>query len=179
MPSISTERLALRPFAADDLAVFAAYRRDPEVARYQSWSPDYSEADGRAFITAVSGTPFAAPGQWVNLAVTLRTTSELIGDVALRVEPDGSAGQLGFTFATAHQRRGYAREAVGALLELARAAGVRAFFAITDARNTGSIGLLRALGFREIGFHARDASFKGELCDELRFELSECSEALS
>jgi RimJ/RimL family protein N-acetyltransferase len=32
---IVTERLTLRPFQADDLPDFVAYRSDPEVARYQ------------------------------------------------------------------------------------------------------------------------------------------------
>lgn len=43
-----TPRLILRPFTADDLPHFTAYRSHPDVARYQSWS-DYSAAEAQAF----------------------------------------------------------------------------------------------------------------------------------
>jgi RimJ/RimL family protein N-acetyltransferase len=36
---ITTERLALRRFRAADAEALAAYRSDPDVARYQSWTP--------------------------------------------------------------------------------------------------------------------------------------------
>ena len=41
--SIETERLVLRRFGRDDVEPFAAYRGDPDVARYQSWQ-DYTHA---------------------------------------------------------------------------------------------------------------------------------------
>ncbi len=34
---LRTERLVIRRFRADDAPAFAAYRSDPDVARYQSW----------------------------------------------------------------------------------------------------------------------------------------------
>jgi RimJ/RimL family protein N-acetyltransferase len=42
---ILTKRLRLRPFQADDLPAFVAYRREPEVARYQAWDTTYSMID--------------------------------------------------------------------------------------------------------------------------------------
>jgi RimJ/RimL family protein N-acetyltransferase len=48
MTEIVTERLRLRPFRRDDLPAFVAYRRDPEVGRYQSWESTYSMADAEA-----------------------------------------------------------------------------------------------------------------------------------
>jgi RimJ/RimL family protein N-acetyltransferase len=37
VPDIVTERLLLRLLGPEDVPAFAAYRSDPEVARYQSW----------------------------------------------------------------------------------------------------------------------------------------------
>lgn len=37
MQAIVTERLELRLLAHEDVPAFVAYRRDPDVARYQSW----------------------------------------------------------------------------------------------------------------------------------------------
>jgi RimJ/RimL family protein N-acetyltransferase len=174
--SITTARLRIRPFIADDLGALLAYRRDPEVARYQSWSETFTEAEGRAFIDAVTRTPFGTPGAWINLGIELTATRELLGDVAFRVASDGSAGEIGFTLAREQHGRGYASEAVGAFCDFAlRTLPLRALFAITDARNTPSIRLLGRLGFHEAGFHARAVMFKGEPCDELRFERARCA----
>jgi RimJ/RimL family protein N-acetyltransferase len=42
---ILTPRLHLRPFRREDLPAFVAYRREPEVARYQGWEDTYSLED--------------------------------------------------------------------------------------------------------------------------------------
>jgi RimJ/RimL family protein N-acetyltransferase len=42
---IVTERLVLRPLQLDDAPAFAAYRSDPNVARYQSWDTTYALTD--------------------------------------------------------------------------------------------------------------------------------------
>ena len=169
---IVTARLELRPFVRDDLAAFVAYRGDPEVARYQSWSPEFSEADGEAFIAAVSARVLGGT-EWVNVGVVLRETGVLIGDVALCVDPDRQCGEIGFTFATKYQGHGYGREAVGTLCGFAfEEAKLPRLRAITDARNAPANRLLEAVGFRRAGFHGRDVPFKGERCDELLFERS-------
>ena len=38
-PEILTERLTLSSFATTDAAELFAYRSDPEVCRYRSWTP--------------------------------------------------------------------------------------------------------------------------------------------
>jgi aminoglycoside 6'-N-acetyltransferase len=168
---IETKRLRLRPFTEVDLPALLSYRRDPEVARYQGWSADFSEVNARRFIEAVSTTRLGEPGRWSNLALELLATGEVVGDVGLRAEPDEPRGQIGFTLARAHQRRGYALEAGAALCEHAlRNIGLGSLFAVVDSRNGPSIRLLERLGFRPAGFHERGAWFKGELCDDLLFE---------
>ena len=167
---IVTGRLRLRVLVQEDLPTFLAYRRDPEVARYQGWSADYSAAEGEVLIESMAKRPLGGT-DWVNLGIELRATGELIGDVALRVDPDRSAGEVGFTLDSSHHGRGYGREAVGALCVFAfKDLKLSRFFAITDARNVSAIRLLLAIAFREVGFHRQRALFKDELCDELMFE---------
>jgi RimJ/RimL family protein N-acetyltransferase len=165
---ILTKRLRLRPFVDDDLDAFVAYRREPEVARYQSWLPTFDAEQGRAFIRAVSDRPFLTRGVWVNLAMELLATGQQVGDVGLRVDDAGESAELGFTLAGAHRGRGYASEGVGAVCEVALR-DVPAILAITDTRNVASMKLLERLGFRRDGFHALQTPFKGELCDEVRY----------
>jgi RimJ/RimL family protein N-acetyltransferase len=56
MVAITTERLLLRRFHADDLEAFVGYRSDPEVARYQSWDPTYSMTDAESFCLSASAS---------------------------------------------------------------------------------------------------------------------------
>jgi RimJ/RimL family protein N-acetyltransferase len=147
---IVTERLRLRPFRADDLEAFAAYRSDPEVARYQAWDVPYSMAAAEAFLRSQQGLELGRPGEWLQLAIVDRETGELYGDCAVRVATDQPAtAELGVTLAPASQGRGLATEAVRAVVtELFERLGVHRVFAEADERNGSVRRLLERLGFR-------------------------------
>jgi Acetyltransferase (GNAT) domain len=90
---IETERLVLRVLEAEDVPAFAAYRRDPDVARYQSWDTTYTTADGERLVAAQQDVEFGEPGPWVQVAAVDRATGELCGDCAARLassRPNGS-----------------------------------------------------------------------------------------
>jgi RimJ/RimL family protein N-acetyltransferase len=147
---IETERLLLRPFRAADLPAFVAYRRVPEVARYQSWDETYSIADAERFLAAQQGIAFGEPGEWVQLAAVERSSAELCGDCAVRVVSDQpSTAELGVTLAPAHQGRGLAGEALGAVIgRLFGEHDIHRVYAETDDRNDGVHRLFERLGFR-------------------------------
>jgi len=46
---LRTARLVIRRFHSQDLAVFAAYRSDPDVAKYQSWET-YTVQEAEEFL---------------------------------------------------------------------------------------------------------------------------------
>jgi hypothetical protein len=46
----------LRRLRADDLAEFQAYRRDPELGRYQGWLP-VSDEEALAFLREMNAAP--------------------------------------------------------------------------------------------------------------------------
>src|SRR3954452_19677918 len=117
MVEILTERLGLRPFQADDLEVFVAYRSDPEVARYQSWDDTYSMADAESFLRSQRDLVFGEPGEWVQLAIVDRETDTVFGDCAVRVLTGQPAtAEVGVTLAQANQGKGLAAEALTAVL---------------------------------------------------------------
>ena len=117
MREIVTERLILRPFAAEDLSAFAAYRSAPEVARFQSWDSPYPMAEAERFLASQQGVELGTPGAWVQLAAVGRDDGWLRGDCAVRVADDQPAtAEVGVTFAPAAQGSGLATEALAAVV---------------------------------------------------------------
>lgn len=168
---IETERLVLRRFAAGDAPAFAAYRGEPAVARYQSWDETYSVADAERMIASIAEIHPGEPGEWFQFAVADRATDTLVGDCALHVDGrDPRRAEIGYTLAPAHQGRGYATEAVAALVGYAFGTlGVERIQATADERNAPSIRVVERLGFEAV---ARvHTTFKGERCVEETYEL--------
>ena len=69
---LRTSRLILRAFGPSDVLEFAAYRSDPEVARYQSWETPYPESAAGAFVEEMKDARPGAPGDWYQIAIVLR-----------------------------------------------------------------------------------------------------------
>jgi RimJ/RimL family protein N-acetyltransferase len=148
---IVTERLVLRPMREEDLPALVAYRRDPEVARYQTWSTDFSMADAEDMLAGVRKSELGrADDEWVNVAVADRIDGTVHGDCAVRVLANQRAtAEVGVTFATASQGRGFAAEAMTALLDTLFANhGMHRVIAETDDRNPRVHRLFERLGFR-------------------------------
>lgn len=166
---LETGRLVLRRFRASDAEALAAYRSDPEVARYQGWDPPVPLERAVAFVQEVAELDPTAPG-WFQYAVDLR--GELIGDVGVNLHENLEQADIGYTLARAHQGRGYATEAVGRVLEhLFAERGLHRVAAECDARNERSAMLLRRLGFRQEGHRVAGTLHKGEWTDDLLFGL--------
>jgi RimJ/RimL family protein N-acetyltransferase len=161
---IVTERLRLRRFELDDLPDFVAYRRDPEIARYQSWDPDYSMADAERFLAEQQGVAFGQSGGWVQLAAIDRRSGGLCGDCAVRVVAEQQAtAEIGVTLAQDRQGTGLAIEALSAVVtRLFEDHGTHRVSAEADERNTRVHRLLGRVGFRCEARLVEADWFKGE-----------------
>lgn len=153
MPVLDTARLRLRSFVPQDAPRIAAYRSEPEVARYQSWTPPYTQEQAAQLVEAMLGAQIGIPGTWYQIAITLRATGELIGDSGICVSlANPAVAEIGFTLATEFQRHGYAAEAMRRILRLLfQDLGVRMVRANCVAENTRSARLLERLGLRRVG----------------------------
>jgi RimJ/RimL family protein N-acetyltransferase len=169
---LSTRRLILRPLRAEDTETMFRYRSRPDVSRYQVWQPaDISEV--RAFIEKQSGIAPGARGTWVNLAMTLRDTGIMAGDVGLHFpEIESTQMEIGITLSPAFQRRGLAAEA---LEEVCRFAfftlSKDRIYASVDPRNKPSIRLLERVGMRKEAFLPASMVIRGELVDDLVYAV--------
>ncbi|WAS95953.1 GNAT family N-acetyltransferase [Nannocystis punicea] len=168
---IVTERLQIRRFRLEDAPILAAYRSDPEVARYQGWT-NFDEAGAREFIAGLQGGRPGVPGVWYQFALALLSEGTLIGDIGLRViagEP--TTADIGYTLMRAQQGRGLAGEAVRAVCEYAFSRlGVRRIQATVDDRNARSLALARRLGMTEEA--AVETIWRGEACVDRIFVLT-------
>jgi RimJ/RimL family protein N-acetyltransferase len=155
-----------------DAAALFAYRSDPEVARYQGFAPK-TPADAEAFLVSARAARFDEAGAWCQLAVRRADSGELIGDIGTRPRrDDGSQVEIGVTIAPEHQRQGYAKDALAALLDhLFGNLGKRRVFASVDPRNRASIALLEGLGFRQEAHFRESLRFKGEWVDDMVFAI--------
>jgi RimJ/RimL family protein N-acetyltransferase len=141
-----TARLVLRPLRAADAAAFWPILSDPALYTWIDRDPPITRAalDAR-FARIAQRTAPGRTDQWLNWTVW-SLGDEALGIVEATV-PVTNNVHVAYMFAPAHWGKGYATEAVGAVLEAMASAGAASFEAIIDARNLASVALARRVGF--------------------------------
>ena len=172
---LETERLLIRPLnAATDAAALAAYQSRADVCRYIPYEPRTREqiAERIADPTRTRSTLEKA-GEGIWLAVELRSTGQVVGDVVLIwTSEEHQSAEIGYVFHPDHHGNGYATEACRALLALAfDELKVHRVTARVDARNDASAAVLRRLGMREEALLVENEWFKSEWTSEIDFAI--------
>lgn len=113
------------------------------------------------------------PGTWFQYAIALAETNELIGDCALHTLLDEPRiVEIGFTLSSRYQGKGYAREAICALLDyLFHTLGKHKVIAFTDVRNDKSIAVLERVGMRREEHLLQNYISKGQWIDEYQYSI--------
>ena len=165
LPTLLTERLAIRWLAAADAPALFAVLGDPMVMRYWSTAPLATEQDASDFVADVHRR-FAARDlfQW---GIARRDDDRVIGTCTLhRVSLDHRRGEVGYALGAAHWGRGYAAEALSALVAFAfDSLQLHRLEADVDPRNERSLRLLEGLGFQREGFLRERYHVNGEVQD--------------
>jgi ribosomal-protein-alanine N-acetyltransferase len=149
MTAIETDRLAIRNFHADDWPDLREMILQYQASAYAQY--DHPWPTGTDEIKGV--TEWFAEGDSY-LAVCLKTTSKLIGFIALNPheEQDDLEFGLGYVFNADYHGKGYATEGCRAVLDYAFGQlGADRVSTGTAAANHPSCRLLRRLGLRETG----------------------------
>ena len=146
----TTERLALRQFQLADHAEYARITADPEVTRFlgtgQSWTPDIA---WRGMAGALGHWQLLGYGLW---AVTLRDTGRLVGHCGYIDVFGWPSFELAYMFGREHWGKGYAREAAGAALRVARdVLHKERIISLIRPGNAPSVKLATALGAQREG----------------------------
>ena len=171
-PILSTARLRLTKLVKADAEAMFISRADPEVCRYQTFEPGKT-ADVQEWVAALELNAFDTPGTRFQFAIRVKETEEMIGDLGAHfIAEDPRQVEIGFTLAPRHQGKGYATEAVTALLDhLFGELGKHRVFASVDPRNTACLALLERLGLRREAHFHRSLWFKGEWVDDVVYAI--------
>lgn len=156
IPVIESDRLLLRAHRSADFGAYAAMRADPEVMRHIADGAALSEEDAWSGFLKIAGLwQMAGFGSW---AVEEKATGALIGSVGFQDRKrDRGAGlngvpETGWLLARAAWGKGYATEALSAVLSWGRAHfGPVRVIALATHANTASIRVAEKCGFRQIG----------------------------
>ena len=168
---IVTDRLRLRRYRLDDLEPTLAYYSDPAVARYIPWEPWSRDEAEEHLQRRIERTGLGGPDDVLSLVV--EREGRVIGDVVLWPADDTfERGEMGWAFHPATTGRGYATEAVRALIGVAFGVyGMRRVIAQLDARNTSSARLCRRVGMTKEAHLRQDHWSKGEWTDNVIYGL--------
>ena len=161
-PTLETERLILRPPAAEDLDGFAAFGADREATRFLG-GPGPRAAAWRV-LAAFAGS-FALHGFGM-FSVVEKATGRWIGRVG-PWRPEGWPGpEVGWGLLSDAQGRGYAFEAAAASIDWAvDGLGWDEVIHTIDPANAPSIALARRLGSIDRGPGRLPAPFEGRTVD--------------
>lgn len=166
---LRTERLIIRMMRPADLDTFLAYRNDPDVAHMQDWPLPYPRELGERLIAGQAALEGPTDGECVQLA--LEHDGDLVGDVAVFLRSGGAIAGVGYTLMTEHQGRGFAREALAAVIDALLGQGVHRFEAELDDQNVASMRLLEQVGFTMECLARKTSQIRGEWVDDLRYSM--------
>ena len=112
MTFTETDRLILRNVAAKDVEIIYDYRNNEICARYQrGQTKDY---DGIVALVEHRKDDVVSVESPFMVAVAFKETDEMVGEIV--VMPNDGTISLGYTFSYKHHRKGYAFEALSALI---------------------------------------------------------------
>lgn len=151
---LETARLRLRPHGADDLDALAGIWADPVVTRFIGGRPQTREESWNRLLRYAGHWALLGHGYW---AVVEKASNEVVGDVGVadfkRDGVDALIGvpELGWVLSSKVHGKGYATEAVAAVVAWAHAAFPRQTLAcIIDTENAASLRVAEKVGFRAV-----------------------------
>jgi diaminopimelate epimerase len=179
--TLVTERLVLRPFSMRDAPRVAELCADRAIHEGVPLIPHpYTLADARAWLARHDAQ--RRSGQELTLAITLGDAESaaralpagtLVGSISLR--PDGSwlVGEAGYWVGVAHWRRGYATEALRAMVRHGlETLGLRRVWACHVESNAASGRVMLKAGMRCVGRVARGVVCGGDLREAVAYEIT-------
>jgi RimJ/RimL family protein N-acetyltransferase len=154
----------------NDAPALFNYRSMPEVFKFQTWRPKELQ-EVEEFVQKNSNQIENTPDTWLQLAVCTGN-DQLIGDIGIHFLADAFQVEIGYTVSPNYQGKGYAVEAVKAVLDhLFGDLQKHRISASVDPENVRSIRLLEKIGFRKEAHFVKSFQVDGEWLDDCIYAL--------
>jgi RimJ/RimL family protein N-acetyltransferase len=148
---VETARLLLSvPMPSDAAAVFERYAGDPEVTKYLGWPTHQTVSETEAFI-AFSTSQWERDGMGPYL-IRSRESGVLLGSTGLGLANTGQSdnrfrAMTGYVLARDAWGKGYATEALRAMVNVARGIGIVSLSALCHPDHQASVHVLEKCEF--------------------------------
>ncbi len=169
---LPTLRLVLEPIRMHHAAEMVDVLRSPELYRYLPGDPPTLEGLQALYRIWEGRISPDADELWLNWIARESIGGQAVGHFQAGLKATGEA-YVGYTVGLAHQRRGYAFEALTEVFRFLRETlHAGPIQACVDDRNLASIKLVEKLRMEKTGRIEGADYFKGVRSDELVFELA-------
>jgi len=150
-PTLTTERLILRPFALTDAARVQQLAGAREIADMTGHIP-HPYPDGAAEEWIATHEPEWKHGKAAVFAITLHDTGELIGAIGLTLHPQYHHAELGYWLGTPYWNHGYTTEAARTVIRFGfQDLALNRVYASHFARNPASGRVMQKCGMQHEG----------------------------
>jgi len=145
-PVLRTDRLMLRKLQKTDTRGFYLMRNDPEVSKYID-RPNYKDLfEASESIDKLNHG--IEHNQWIFWAVS-DTEGQFLGTICIwNLNEDDMVGDIGFELAQEHQKKGYMKEAMEAVILYGfKVMKLKGIWGFARPENTSSVKLLELFDF--------------------------------
>ncbi|HBH95830.1 MAG TPA: N-acetyltransferase [Ruminococcaceae bacterium] len=144
---IETDRLILRPLEISDAEhIFNTWTSDPRVTKYMTYTTHKSVDNTKQWLESVTAN--ADSENVLDTGFQLKETGKLIGSGGATYNSEHDRWDLGYNFAYDYWHKGYATEAVRAVVGILRAKGIRRFMAEHAVKNIYSGKVMEKIGMK-------------------------------
>jgi RimJ/RimL family protein N-acetyltransferase/GNAT superfamily N-acetyltransferase len=174
IPTLQTNRLILRPFNLEDSKEVQRQAGSPSVAATTTTIPHpYPDGAAEEWISKHQG--WFKSGISVDFAITLKTTSKLVGNISLMINKSNQKAEIGYWLGEEHWNNGYCTEAMKKVIEYAF--NVKKLNKITCRHmmtNPSSGKVMIKSGLNQEGYLKQELLKNGQFYDTIVYGLLKC-----
>lgn len=170
-PTLSSQRIYLRPITIADYPAIKVYRQDPQNCRYIR--PYESDEKLKVIVQQLSKSWCLAPENWNGLAICMQEDDALVGEIAFRIDDwQSQRAEIGYRLSETVAGKGICTEAANLLIPyLFKELGFFKLIAKCDSRNIASSSVLEKLSFIREGFFKQHYLMGDEWTDQYDYGL--------
>ena len=170
MFSLLTSRLYLRDFQDKDIKAYVVLYQNEQYTRFYPTIDcriEFQTELAKSFIERSKETP----RKDYSLAINNRLVKDFVGTVSMRLDEDNAAS-IGCGIALKHQYKGYAQEAMQAMIDFAFCEiKVQRIIASTINENNAAVSLCMRLGFNALPNSIEKRVIRGQQFTSVQYEL--------